>query len=144
LRALRAEDHPVPDSNKLDPNNLEALVAQLAPKVAALLRLQHGALYTIPEFCTRNKISRSTYFAEKRAETGPKTIAVGKTGAQKRVSPAAEQEWRARKEKQSQSKAARLANERRRVGAKKAAAQSVLSPDHPHPRGSGKANKKRS
>lgn len=127
----------------LDPNNLQDLVALLAPKIAALLRLQQDELLTVEEFCKRNRISKSSWFAMKRDETGPRTIAVGRTGAQERISPAAEKEWRARKEKESESTAARLAYKRRRMTNKKNADQSVLSPNHPHPRGSGKSRKKR-
>src|SRR5262249_26306542 len=108
---------------QLAPNNLDALVAQLAAKVAALLRLQEDRVLTVNEFCEWNRISKSTWFAMKRDGTGPRTIAVG-TGSQERVSLAAMREWRARKEKESKSTAARLDYERRRVVNKKAAEKS--------------------
>ncbi len=47
---------------------------------------------TIKEFCARNRISASTYFALKREGLGPREMLVGRAGV--RISPEAEADWR--------------------------------------------------
>ena len=123
----------------LDPNDLKDLVALLAPAVAALLQPQDDRVFTRQEFCKRNRIKDSYWYKMKREGTGPRTI---RKGAQELVTFAAEKDWRAEQEKASKNEASKLADERRRRLAKNAAEQSVISPKHPHPRGS-KGRKKR-
>lgn len=55
-----------------------------------------GHLLSIEEFCRRNKISRSTFYALLQAELGPKTLKIGRSV---RIRRSAERRWRRQMEK---------------------------------------------
>jgi hypothetical protein len=60
-------------------------------------------VFTITQFCARNKIGRSLYYTLQRAGRGPDEMELG--GA-KRISAEAEIRWRARMESKAEGVAA--------------------------------------
>ena len=60
-------------------------------------------VWTIPEFCKRNKIGRTHYYTLKLAGRGPDEMDLGGT---KRISAEAEVRWRARMERKADGVAA--------------------------------------
>lgn len=93
---------------------------------------------SIPEFCHRNDISKSTFYKLKKQGRGPRIMRLGRAH---RITPAAEQDWRAEREFPSDAECRLLLLEeqaRCRI-ARKAAAASVASPRHISKRGRGNA-----
>jgi excisionase family DNA binding protein len=76
----------------------EQAVANLTKQiVSAIYGNEDGPLMTVRQFCERNSISRSHFYALLKRGEGPKVITIGLRGM--RVSRSAELEWRAARQK---------------------------------------------
>ena len=120
-------------------NNPIDLVALLERAVATLLQqLRDDEVITREQFCEEQDFKASYWFKLKRDKRIPRMI------TNRTMRRSAVREWQARMEEESLNGPPRLAYKRRQVQCRKAALIGVVSPDHPHPRGSGgKGCKKR-
>ena len=84
-------------------------------------------VFSLPEFCIRNKISKSKLFKLFRENRGPRFMLYGH---HKRISIEAEREWRAAMEAYSVSKAGRLELERRKQHSTQAGKIAAKSEHH--------------
>jgi hypothetical protein len=87
--------------------------------------------WTLPEFCARKRISKSTYLKLRKAGLGPEETTITLPGFNlTRITPEARRDWERKLAKLRQSKVAELESARRQAQVKAAGRLAAASPHH--------------